>query len=127
VVRALVEAGANVDHSSTTNRVTPLFFSAQSGHVKVVRALMEAGANVDQAASTGDGAATLLYISAQNGHAQVVRALLEAGADINLTCKQANGMRPALCAALLEHEEVKKTLRRAPSKVCGNLDCKHPA
>ena len=78
-------------------------------------------------APPSQGIATPLYVSAQNGHAKVVRALLEAGADINLTCSQANGMTPALCAALLGHEEVEKLLRRAPSKVCGNPSCKHTA
>jgi hypothetical protein len=127
VVRALLEAGAYVDHALTTDGTTPLLVSGQNGHVEVVRALLEAGANVNQASSSTGGAATPLYISAQNGHAKVVRALLEAGADINLTCRQANGMTPALCAALLGHEEVEKLLRRAPSKVCGNPSCKHTA
>jgi len=128
VVRVLLEAGADTDQASTTDHgATPLFISARNGHMEVVRALLEAGANVDQASSTTGGAATPLYISAQNGHAKVVRALLEAGADINLTCRQANGMTPALCAALLGHEEVEKLLRRAPSKVCGNPSCKHTA
>jgi ankyrin repeat protein len=95
------------------------------GRKEVVRALVEAGANIDQA-STIDGA-TPLYASAQNGHAKAVRALLEAGVDINLTCSQADGMTPALCAALLGHEDVEKLLRRAPSKVCGNPSCKYTA
>ncbi len=120
-----MEAGDNVDQARTVDGTTPLYVSAKIGNVEVVRALVEAGANVDQA-STKRGA-TPLYISAQSGHAKVVRALLEAGADINLTCGQANGMTPALCAALLGHEEVEKLLRRAPSKVCGNPDCKHTA
>jgi ankyrin repeat protein len=124
VVRALMDAGANIDQD-LIDGTTPLYISAQSGHAKVVRELVEAGANVDQA-STINGA-TPLYASAQNGHAKVVRALLEAGADINLTCRVADGMTPALCAALLGHAEVEKLLRRAPSKLCGKPDCKHTA
>ena len=104
LVRALVEAGANVDQAfSTTYGATPLCVSAKKGHVEVVRALLEAGANVDQA------------------------ALLEVGADINLNCTHAFGMTHALCAALLGHEEVENLLRRAPSKVCGNPGCRHTA
>jgi ankyrin repeat protein len=124
-VRVLLEAGADTDQASTTDGATPLYISAQDGHFEVVRALVEASANVDKALTT-DGC-TPLFVAAQVGYEEAVRALVEAGADINLTCRVANGMTPALCAALLGHEEVEKLLRRAPSKVCGNPDCKHTA
>jgi ankyrin repeat protein len=95
VVRALLEAGANVDQASTRDGATPLCASAQNGHVEVVRALLEAGANVDQA-STKHGA-TPLYVAAQNGHVRVMRALAEAGANIDLA--QPNGYTPLYTSA----------------------------
>jgi len=126
-VRALVEAGLDVNARRGGDNETPLYLAAYEGHTKVVRVLLEAGADTDQVSNIPNEGATPLFVSAQNGH--VERALLEAGANINLTRRQAVGgtITPALCAALLGHEEVEKLLRRAPSKVCGNPDCKHTA
>ena len=68
VVRALIEAGADVNKAKN-NGVTPLYIAAQDGHEAVVRALIELGADVNKAKDTG---ATPLYINAQEGHETVV-------------------------------------------------------
>ena len=80
VVRALVEAGANLNQVVLTDGATPLCIAAQNGEVEVVRALVEAGADINQAITDG---ATPLYIAAQKGEVEVVHVLVEAGADIN--------------------------------------------
>jgi len=81
VVRALAEAGADLNQARTTDGATVVFLAAQGGHVKVVRALTEAGADLNQALTT-DGA-TPFFVATQRGHLEVVRALTEAGADLN--------------------------------------------
>ena len=79
VVRALIEAGADVNLARDIG-ATPLYIAAQKGHEAVVRALIEAGADVNKARDTG---ATPLFTAAEKGHEAVVRVLIETGADIN--------------------------------------------
>eukprot|EP00982_Pelagococcus_subviridis_P015521 31407-Pelagococcus_subviridis.AAC.5 len=79
VVRALIEAGADVNKAND-NGTTPLFIAAQKGHEAVVKALMEAGAVVNKADNHGG---TPLHGTARNGHEAVVKALVDAGADVN--------------------------------------------
>jgi ankyrin repeat domain-containing protein 17 len=107
IVRALLEAGANV-HAQTKTRPltvmldrgpsrtvktsmqdaaqiqaggsTALLFAATSGDVTAAALLLAAGANVDDAAADGNSALTLAAFS---GHGSVARALIEAGANVN--------------------------------------------
>ena len=95
VVRALIEAGANVHHAADDS-FNSLMYACQNGHVEVctsfepsisdvteatdvrnheqvVRIVLEAGAEVDAQTNTGF---TSLILSAQNGHEQVHRYLI---------------------------------------------------
>ena len=74
VVRALIEAGADVNKVKD-NGLTPLYVGAHNGHETVVRALIDLGADINKAR---DNAATPLLIAAQFGHETVVWALIEA-------------------------------------------------
>ena len=47
VVKALIEAGADINKADTDNR-TPLYRAAARGHEAVVKALIEEGADVDE-------------------------------------------------------------------------------
>jgi ankyrin repeat protein len=73
VVRALVDAHANVDHASTTDGTTPLCIAAQKGHVEVVRVLIDAHADINQANRDGT---TPLSAAKSLKHHDIVEVLL---------------------------------------------------
>ena len=98
VVRALIEAGADLNKAHNDGR-TPLYMAAQEGHEAVVKALIEAGVHVNK---TDDDGWTPLYIAAQEGHEAVVKALIEAGPDVNKT--DDDGWTPLYKAAYSGHE-----------------------
>jgi hypothetical protein len=78
-VRALVEAGAEVDHVNNLGE-TALWAASCSGQVQVIQALLEAGAEVDHAENLGW---TALEAAACHGKVEVLRALLAAGAAVD--------------------------------------------
>jgi len=82
VVQLLINDGANVDHTLSTDQSTSLIWAAMRGHTEVVRCLIDGGANVNIARSDN---ATAIVLAAQEGHEAIVRALLEAGAVEGLT------------------------------------------
>ena len=73
VVRALIEAGADVNEADAAGE-TPLFRAAGEGHEAVVKALIEAGADVAKGASDGT---TPVCVAASRGHELTVKALIE--------------------------------------------------
>jgi hypothetical protein len=91
-VRALVEAGAEVDHASNDGH-TALWVAALHGQVEALQALLAAGAEVDLADNDGW---TALWVAAYCGHVLAIRVLLNAGADIN---RASNDGRTPLAAA----------------------------
>ena len=130
-VRALLAAGAEVDHVDTEGE-TALDGAACHGKVDAMRALLAAGAEVDHVDNLGstalDGAAnngevgairallaagaevdhanihgwTALNGAAINGEVEAIRALLQAGADINRADN--NGGTPLAIARAKNHE-----------------------
>jgi ankyrin repeat protein len=78
-VRALIQAGADVNHRMNS---TALCNAASRGHDEIVRMLIEAGADVNKRAS--EGYFNPLLDAAYAGHLEIVRALVEAGADVNV-------------------------------------------
>jgi hypothetical protein len=66
-VRALMEAGSDVNARRGGDNETPLYLAACNGLKEVVQVLLDAGADTDQA-STTDYGATSLFASAQNGN-----------------------------------------------------------
>ena len=93
VVRALIEAGADINKADDDGW-TPLYVASENGHTAVVRALIKTGANVNKAVNDGS---TPLYIAAEQGHEAVVRSLIEAGVDVNNT--DYSGSPPLFIAA----------------------------
>jgi len=81
VVKALIQAGANVNAKATGN-VTPLMLSLDMafGQPEIALALIRAGADVNAADVNGD---TALIIAATESSDEVFRALLEKGANPN--------------------------------------------
>jgi hypothetical protein len=109
IVRALIEAGADVNKAINNDiGVTPLHVAAHNGHETVVRALIEAGADVNQ---TSNECATPLYVAAHEGNETVVRALIGLGADVNKAVN--DGMTPLFIAAQNGHEAIFQILRDA--------------
>lgn len=89
-VKALIEAGADVDERSRGGN-TPLYYAAQKGHAEVVRLLVEAGADVDV---DNDFGSTPLHVASRGGHVEVIRLLAGAGANLdtqNLSGATASG------------------------------------
>ena len=74
MVRALIEAGADVGKASDFG-LTPVYIAAKEGYEAVVRLLIEAGADVNKAHNDGR---TPLYQAAEEGHDAVARVLVEA-------------------------------------------------
>ena len=130
-VRALLAAGAEVDHADNAGE-TALDGAACHGKVDAMRALLAAGAEVDHvdkfgwtalygAATDGKVVAigallaagaevdhvnnrgeTALYTAAECGRVEAIRALLQAGADINRADN--NGRTPLAAARAKNHE-----------------------
>eukprot|EP00118_Oscarella_pearsei_P027696 m.311298 g.311298 ORF g.311298 m.311298 type:complete len:621 (+) comp64564_c0_seq1:82-1944(+) len=80
VVQSLLRAGANVNHSTTSNS-TPLRGACFDGHLVVVKELLEAGAKPNVGNRLNQ---TPLMIASGRGHAQVVEYLLKWGVDVNV-------------------------------------------
>jgi cytohesin len=76
MVRALIEAGADVNKAADDGR-TPLFMAARKGHEAVVRELIELGADINKAADNG---VTPLVVAATKGHEKIVQILRDADA-----------------------------------------------
>jgi truncated hemoglobin YjbI len=93
VVRALVQAGANVNANDGVKRCTPLHMAARRGYARVAEALLECGANIEARDSLGD---TPLRRAVNCGRADVVRLLLSRGADIHSIGSR--GLTPLLAA-----------------------------
>lgn len=79
VVKALVRAGAEVNHPTKTFS-TPLRAAAFDGRLDIVKYLIEHKANIHLANKYNN---TCLMIAAFKGHQEVVKCLLEEGADPN--------------------------------------------
>ena len=79
VVKALVQAGADVNHATKTFS-TPLRAAAFDGRLDIVKYLIEHKANIHLANKYNN---TCLMIAAFRGHLEVVKCLLEEGADPN--------------------------------------------
>ena len=77
-VQALIEAGAQIDRSSSMGRetYTPLIYAVRGGHKVTVRVLLEGGADVN-AERRGT---TALKMARSQGHTHLEQLLLEAGA-----------------------------------------------
>ena len=81
IVKALVEAGADVNAVAGMIQSTPLQLAAQSGRPEIVKFLLEAGANAKFVGPAGYTAITNLPCRKMDGHLDCLKLLLDAGAD----------------------------------------------
>lgn len=80
----LIQAGAQIDASSTIDGKTPLIEASFYGHVKMVRLLIKMGAVLDSVDSFGHNA---LYWAIKQRNPQIVKYLIKGGANI-ANCSQ---------------------------------------
>ena len=115
VVRALVEAGVNVEGESAYGKTsgfkqqtgrTPLHSAAANGKLETVKALIELGADKNVKNIEDQ---TPLHLAAANGHTEVAVALFKAGADIG-AIEREHGQTPLHLAAANGHTETVKAL-----------------
>ena len=90
VVKALVDAGADVNTEAPHSLVTPLIRAAEGGQREVVRFLLDKGANPNAQAA---GRFTALTAAVDYADPELVRVLVEAGA--NPRVKPADGRTAA--------------------------------
>ncbi|MHC4620631.1 MAG: ankyrin repeat domain-containing protein [Planctomycetota bacterium] len=107
IVKALLEAKADVNIQRKTDGVTALWMAAQNGHVEVVKLLLESKADVNVKDKTYG--ATALMMAAQKGHTDIVKLLLENKADVNAKDKT-NGVTTLYIAAQKGHADIVKAL-----------------
>jgi truncated hemoglobin YjbI len=93
IVRALFEAGANVNAHDGVKRCTPLHMAARRGYVPVATALLDCGAAIESRDRAGD---TPLRRAVNCGKAEVAALLLSRGA--NLHSVGSRGLTPARAA-----------------------------
>ncbi len=81
-VRALVEAGADVNKSEINHNLTPLIVAAYWPNVEMVKLLVEQGARVNDKTEQGS---TALKVAVKRGNTEIVRYLVGNGADTTTT------------------------------------------
>jgi len=81
VVRALLEAGVEVNIRSEKQKLTPLISAACCGSLDAVKVLIEAGADVDAQSSTGN---TALMLAIDRGKIDVATTLIDSGANLEI-------------------------------------------
>jgi hemoglobin len=93
VVRALVEAGANIEAQDNVKRCTALHMAARRGHVEIAEALLDCGANIEARDSLGE---TPLRRAVNCNKIEVAALLLARGADRN--SRGSRGLTPLTAA-----------------------------
>jgi ankyrin repeat protein len=101
VVRALVQAGAQVDACEGVKHCTPLHMAARRGNKEVAEALLDCGAGIEVRDSLGE---TPLRRAVNCNKTEVAALLLARGADIH--SKGSKGLTPKSAARTAAMKQV---------------------
>ena len=107
VVRALVQAGANVDAHDGVKHSTALHMAARRGNVDVAEALLDCGADMEARDSKGE---TPLRRAVNCGKTEVAALLLRRGAD--LRSRGSRGVTPLEAARTAAMKTLLESYRR---------------
>jgi len=99
-VRALINAGADINANANELEITPLHGAATFGKLEAIKVLINAGADIEARNKNDE---TPLHFAACTGGAGVTKVLINAGADIN--ARNNDGKRPFDVA----HKSLKNT------------------
>jgi truncated hemoglobin YjbI len=99
VVRALAQAGANVNTQSGVKRCTALHMAARRGNVAVAEALLEQGANIEARDFMGE---TPLRRAVNCGKVEVAALLLAHGANVHSKDRKGKSVREAARTAAMK-------------------------
>jgi len=80
IVKLLLDAGADIDQTSSTYGFTPLLLAANNGNEIIVRELVRRGASVNLPSKSGE---TPLSCASENGHLEIVKELVAGGAIVD--------------------------------------------
>ncbi|PWI64996.1 hypothetical protein PCL_08355 [Purpureocillium lilacinum] len=108
-IKALVEAGVDVNRQAKHGARTPLIQAACKGHIDAVKLFLQKGARIDYRDSFG---MTALHVAVAHGHANVVDVLLDSGANVLLRNKL--GDTPLMAAAWHGDVHIVNMLLTAP-------------
>ena len=133
IVHYLIEHGADISVARSPDEFgmdqrryppTPLFASAQLGHLACAKHLLAAKADVNRgrvnAASPGRIIATPLWIAALEGRMDVAALLISYGADVNMP-SEIDGMVPIANAYRKGHKGVVRLLLKAGARAGAEL------
>ena len=101
MVRALVQAGADVNAHGGVKQCTPLHMAARRGNVEVAEALLDCGADLEARDSLGE---TPLRRAVNCGKAGVAALLVSRGADVH--SRGSKGLTPLLAARTAAMKQV---------------------
>ncbi len=111
-VKALLDAGAEINAREERFELSALMFASGRGHTEAVKALLDAGADPNLADNYRE---TPLMAASDKGHAEVIKALLDAGADPNL--RNIDGLTALMSAAGRGYSEVVRHLMAAGAAI----------
>ena len=107
VVRALAQAGANVNANDGVKHCTALHMAARRGNLEIAEVLLDCGAGIDARDSMGD---TPLRRAVNCGQIQIASLFLAKGADVHSTGSK--GLTPFLAARTSAMKQLLQGARR---------------
>ena len=108
MVKALIEAGADVGKITCGSQQTPLHRAATTGHASVITELIKAGADVK---ATDDAGLVPLHFAVHFGDEGCIALLLAHGADVHKADHE--GTTPMKLAVYLKCKKIIEMLKQA--------------